>query len=142
MKKVLVTGTFDILHPGHVYLLRQARLQGDFLTVVVARDETVRLVKGKRPIHSHSVRAANVRRLGIADRVIIGRRGDKLRVIEIVRPDIICLGYDQRSFTRNLRVELQKRGLKTKVVRLRSYHPRRYKTSLLREQRATPLDQT
>ena len=46
-KKIVIAGTFDILHPGHVYFLKEARKHGDSLVVVIARDETVKNLKGE-----------------------------------------------------------------------------------------------
>ena len=49
MKKVLIAGTFDIIHPGHINLIKQAKEFGDFLVVVIARDKNVIKAKGKQP---------------------------------------------------------------------------------------------
>ena len=56
MIKVLVFGTFDIIHPGHVFFLNQAKKLGDFLCVVVSRDETVNELKREYPnlLYSHN----------------------------------------------------------------------------------------
>ena len=131
MKKVMCFGTFDILHPGHGYYLRQAKDLGDYLAVVVALDETVMEVKGRLPRHSQNERVNNLEKLGIADKVILGNRGDKLKVVEDEKPDVLCFGYDQKSFTENAREKLQQRDLKVEVVRLKAYHPDKYKSSLL-----------
>ncbi len=132
MKKILVTGTFDILHPGHLSLFRQAKKLGDYLIVVVARDSTVVKVKGAKPRHSQLARIKAIKKLRLADRVVLGRLGDKLKIIEILKPEIIGLGYDQRAFTHDIRKELKKRGLAPRIVRLKAFRPRRYKSSLLR----------
>jgi len=115
MTKVLVAGTFDLLHPGHIYFLNQAKKYGRRLIIVVARDKTVLKVKKCLPVNGENVRLANLKKLKIADRVILGNRGDKLRVIEENRPDTICLGYDQKAFTRGLRNGLKNRKLKIKI---------------------------
>jgi len=54
--KIMLFGTFDIFHEGHRDFLRQAREYGDYLIVVIARDETVKNVKGKLPRNNESVR--------------------------------------------------------------------------------------
>ena len=133
MKKVMCFGTFDISHEGHKFYLTEAKKLGDFLVVVVARDKTVKEVKNQQPLHSEEDRAKNLQQLGIADKVILGNPGDKLKVIEAERPDIICFGYDQKAFTENANEKLQQRGLKVEVVRLPAYKPEVYKSSLLRE---------
>jgi FAD synthetase len=133
MKKILVTGTFDILHPGHLHFLTQARKKGDVLIVVVARDKTVRTIKNRVPLHAEKQRAANLRRQHLADRVVLGHLGDKYKIIEQIKPDIICLGYDQWAFTQNLESELAQRGLHPSIIRLKAFKPHQYKSSLLRK---------
>ena len=128
--KVLCFGTFDILHPGHVFFLREAKKYGE-LSVVVALDETVMKVKGKAPRFSQEQRKANLEKLGIAGKVVLGNPGDKLKVVEDIRPDIICLGYDQQAFTKNLQAELLKRNIHCRIIRLPAFEPHKYKSSLL-----------
>ena len=118
MVKVLVFGSFDIVHKGHVYFLKTAKALGDELVVVVGRDKTIKEVKGVLPLHKEKERVKDVSSLGIADEVILGGLGDKFKVIEEVGPDIIALGYDQESFSYGLKGELVKRGLVIKVMRL------------------------
>ncbi len=133
MKKVMCFGTFDVLHRGHEFFLKEARKLGDCLVVAVARDATVSAVKGRKPLNDENVRARNVMRLGIADRVVLGYTDDKLRIIEEEKPEVICLGYDQQSFTEGLKEKLRQRGLDVEIVRLPPYHPEKYKSSLLRK---------
>lgn len=131
--KVLVLGTFDGLHPGHLDLFRQAKELGESLCVVVARDETVLATKKRPPIHDEQSRLSQVRQaLPDAD-VRLGNPGDKYAIIEAIKPDIIALGYDQTFFTEALQRELKERGLNTRVVRLKAFYPEQYKSSLLRE---------
>ncbi len=133
MKKVLITGTFDHIHPGHINFLKQAKKLGDFLIVVIARDKTVSEVKDQTPLKNEYQRQDEIKELKIADRVILGKIGDKFEVIERQQPDIICLGYDQKSFTKNLKTELKKRGLTPKIVRLKSFKPHLYKSSIIKK---------
>lgn len=131
MKKVLAFGTFDILHKGHIYFLKSAKSFGE-LTVVVSRDKTVKKIKNKRPVNDEKKRLNNIRKLNIAKRVILGYINNKYKVIQKIKPDIISLGYDQKHFVDDLKKELKKLKLKTKVVRLKSYKPKTYKSSKLR----------
>ncbi len=133
MTKVMCFGTFDILHEGHKFYLTQAKGLGDYLVVVVARDETVKEVKKQLPLHNENVRVRNLQQLGIADKVILGNSGDKLKVVEDEKPDIICLGYDQTFFTDKIKEKLQQRGVDAEVVRLSAYKPDVYKSSLLKK---------
>ncbi len=133
MKKVLVFGAFDILHKGHEHFLNEARKRGDFLIVNVGRDRTIERLKGKNPENSEEKRLANIEKLKIADKVILGDLEDPYKCLD-EKPDIICLGYDQKFFTENLEKELKNRKLKTRVERLTPFHPEKYKTSLLKRQ--------
>ena len=133
MKKVLLFGTFDILHPGHLNLFRQAGEHGDSLTVVLARDKTIEEVKKRKPVFNEQQRKANLEELEIIDEVILGNLNDKYKVIEDVKPDVICLGYDQMFFTNNLKIELEKRGIRAEIVKLTPYRHEIYKSSKLRK---------
>lgn len=133
-KRVLVFGTFDLFHPGHVSFLKQARRYGDELLVAVARDHVVRWLKGQPPVDAERIRAANVRQAGLAKRVLLARHNPARRFefIRRLKPDIICLGYDQRVFADDLKNELVRRGITSSVVRLKPFRPRTYKSSILR----------
>ncbi len=132
MQKVMVFGTFDVIHPGHKYFLKKAKRYGH-LIVVVARDMTVKQVKGRFPQHMEQRRLSDVKKLDIADEVILGKIGaDKYKIIEEKKPDIIVLGYDQQAFTDNLRNELRERGLLVEIVRIRPYKPHKFKSSKLK----------
>ncbi|MFT4249751.1 MAG: adenylyltransferase/cytidyltransferase family protein [Candidatus Woesearchaeota archaeon] len=131
--RVLVFGTFDNLHPGHEFLLKKAREFGDELCVVVALDKTVQEVKSRLPQQNQQERLVALMASGFVDEVVLGREGDKYAVIESVCPDVIVLGYDQEVFVTNLQEKLEKRGLRTRVVRVEeSFMPEKYKSSLLR----------
>ena len=57
MKTVMAFGTFDLMHPGHEYFLRQAKKRGDYLIAVIARDSTVKKLKGKLSYQSLELKA-------------------------------------------------------------------------------------
>lgn len=129
----MVFGTFDIIHPGHIYFLWQAKKYGDYLIAVIGRDQTVKKIKGKLPKNKELKRLANLKNLNLAEKVILGSLQDKLAAIKKYKPDIICLGYDQKCFTDNLKRELRKINLaKIKIIRLKPYKPEKYKSSLLK----------
>ena len=130
MKKVIVFGTFDILHPGHVHMLKEAKEYGDLLVVVVARDETVCNAKGKKPIYDEKTRTQNLQRLKIADKIRLGCLGDKYEVLRDENPDIVALGYDQKVFVDNLEEVIPDHA---QIVRLNPYNADVFKSSKLRE---------
>ncbi|MBI2453607.1 adenylyltransferase/cytidyltransferase family protein [Candidatus Peregrinibacteria bacterium] len=126
-------GTFDHFHAGHEACLQQAKALGDILIVVVALDQTVRLIKGKSPDQTEKERRNTVKMSRLADKVVLGKPGDKYEVIRRYRPHIIALGYDQFTFTLRLRKFLIDHGMDTTIVRLQAYRPTIFKTSLLRK---------
>ena len=129
--RVMAFGTFDILHPGHIFFLKKAKSYGE-LTVVVARDSTVEKVKARLPLNDEKKRKENIEKLNIADHVMLGNLDDPYRIIEDIKPDLVCLGYDQDSFSGNLLSEMEKRNIHLKIIRLPSYKPHKYKSSKLR----------
>jgi FAD synthetase len=138
MMKVLVGGTFDVLHEGHRFFLNEAKKQGDHLIVVVARDEHVKEFKKLMPHHSEKERVKAVQSTGIADEVVLGRHGSIFDILSELKPDVICLGYDQSVKEDILKAELVKRRLNAYVVRLGAYKPDIYKSSRIRS--AMPKD--
>lgn len=132
MKIVMAFGTFDLLHPGHINFLRQAKKHGS-LFVIIARDRTVKRLKGKLPRHNEKQRLKAVKASGMADKVVLGSLTNKYAAIKKYRPNIIALGYDQKYFTDQLRVELKKLKLKTKIIRLKAFKPKKFKTSILKK---------
>ena len=110
MVRVMASGVFDLIHPGHVSYLEQAKSYGDELVVVVACDSTVR-AKKHEPITPENMRARVVGALKPVDRVIIGGDGDIFDTVRYVKPDIIVLGYDQGFDADVLKQQLVDKGL-------------------------------
>jgi FAD synthetase len=121
MVKVMATGTFDLLHLGHIYFLKEAKKLGDRLIVVVANDTTVRRLKHE-PINSQEIRLNLIKELKIVDEAYLGHEKDIYEIVHEIKPDIIALGYDQIHSEQNIIDELKKRKLKVKVVRLSKYN--------------------
>ncbi len=117
LTRVMASGVFDLIHPGHVSYLEQARSYGDELVVVVACDSTVRRKKHE-PITPESMRARVVGALKPVDRVIIGGDGDIFDTVRYVKPDVIVLGFDQGFDVDELQRKLEEKGLGSiRVVR-------------------------
>ncbi|VVB56706.1 FAD synthase [uncultured archaeon] len=117
-------GVFDIIHPGHIHTLQEARKQADVLVVVVATDETVTKAKGREPLHTQNERAELAGALKPVDLAIVGvsRWQDTLARVS---PDVVVFGYDQKPLP--LPPEL-------KVVQLTTHHPNpNSKTGKVRE---------
>ncbi|MDO8668119.1 MAG: adenylyltransferase/cytidyltransferase family protein [bacterium] len=138
LKTVMAFGTFDLLHPGHKYFLSQAKKLGDYLIVVIARNKTVKKVKGKLPEHNEKQRQGAVMSLNLADKVILGdREAEKYGIIKKYRPEIICLGYDQKYFVDGLNELFKKIKLNTEIIRLKPFKPELYKTSIINMEKIT-----
>jgi FAD synthetase len=124
VRTVMVFGTFDILHPGHLYYLKRARALGDRLIVVVGRDASVKAIKGRSPVFGERDRLLTMRALRSVDKAVLGNaisgREDAFGIIAKYRPDVIALGHDQWASVVGLRKWLAGRGLKARVVRIRS----------------------
>ncbi|MFH1439101.1 MAG: adenylyltransferase/cytidyltransferase family protein [Candidatus Woesearchaeota archaeon] len=153
MTKALIFGTFDKLHKGHVYFIRKADKITDEiiceiakknsknneddstekdeaeLYIVVARDENVEKIKGKKPIDNEMTRLMNVYMLGLARKVMLGDYEDFFFALKEVKPDIICLGYDQDD--RGLEKYIKENKLKIKIIRIDAFEPDKYKSSKL-----------
>ncbi|MFX1473863.1 MAG: adenylyltransferase/cytidyltransferase family protein [Promethearchaeota archaeon] len=117
-KRVVVAGTFDILHPGHVYLITEAMKLGEVI-VVVARDNNVLSIKNRPVVIPEEQRRFMVEALKGVSRAVLGYEGsDPLRIIEELHPDFLLLGPNQKVSLEEVQKELQKRGLITEVLRL------------------------
>ncbi|MEK7189215.1 MAG: tRNA pseudouridine(55) synthase TruB [Patescibacteria group bacterium] len=134
LKTVLVSGTFDGVHPGHRNYFQQARTLGHRLICIVARDAVAEKIKGKRPKRSEKERIKAVKQCPEIDRVFLGIDGNDAEVYDFVaslKPDIIALGYDQKTYTSSLEKEMKKRGLGIDVIRLKPFEPKRFKSSIV-----------
>ena len=124
-------GTFDILHQGHLDYFRQAKKFGEYLIVVVARNSSA-LKEGKKLQFGEQERLEKVSAQTIVDKAILGNEGDKLKIVEQEKPDVICLGYDQKVDEEKLKESLAQRGVFPKIVRAQAHHPEKYKSSILK----------
>ncbi len=125
-------GTFDHFHPGHAFYLQEALKHGNELVVVIARDENVKKIKGFYPDQNEQMRLTEVQKQKFVNSVILGDLSSPYNVIQKIKPDVICLGYDQKGYSEQLSNFLKTEGLKTKVIRIESHKPEKYKSSLIR----------
>ena len=95
LKIVLAGGVFDIIHPGHINTLNAAKKLGDVLVVVVATDKTAVKMKKREPLHNAQLRQELVSSLSMVDLCIIGDEENIFKTVDLVKPEIIALGYDQ-----------------------------------------------
>ncbi len=135
--RIMVFGTFDVIHPGHEHFFAQARALANrpYLIVSVARDANAERVKGEKPRRSERARLAAIKKLSkktkLVNKVVLGGLRNHIPHILKQRPNIIALGHDQKEYTNGLKSALAARGLKVKIVRLKAHQRHRYRSSLL-----------
>jgi len=121
-KVVLASGTFDLLHMGHVKYLEEAQKSGGEnakLIVIIARDRTAEKRKGAKPVVPEDHRRALVEALKVVDEAILGFEDFNMeKVIERIDPDIIAVGHDQNSIVRQVQEVVARKGLDIEVVRI------------------------
>jgi cytidyltransferase-like protein len=123
LRVVLAGGVFDIIHPGHIHTLNAAKALGDVLVVVVATDNTAVKMKKRRPLHSKEQRQELVNSLVMVDLCLVGQEDNIFKTVNLVRPQIIALGYDQVHQEKFIIDGCKKIDLDAKVARLQSPIP-------------------
>ncbi len=142
-KIVLASGTFDLLHLGHVKYLEDAKKTGGRnakLVVIVARDETVQKRKNLKPIMPEEHRRALVESLKVVDEAILGFEDlDILAVIEKLKPDVIAVGYDQNSIEEQVRKIVTQQGLPVQIIKISKFGKDELDSSIKIKRRITQL---
>ncbi|MHB1829972.1 MAG: adenylyltransferase/cytidyltransferase family protein [Candidatus Micrarchaeaceae archaeon] len=135
-KIAMAFGSFDILHPGHIHYLERASRYGK-LIVVVARDESIRMLKGRKPLFGEGSRLEVVGALRFVHKAVLGNRIKNpdgiYRILLKYRPDFIVLGYDQEIDELKLRRNLGKYGINAKIKREKPFSSDVFKSSRLRK---------
>ncbi|MHA1239119.1 MAG: adenylyltransferase/cytidyltransferase family protein [Candidatus Odinarchaeia archaeon] len=112
-KVIFTAGSYDIIHIGHIATLEAAKKLGDVLTVVVARDDTIRKIKGREPVIPEEHRVILLNKIKPVDLAILGSKKSWIDSVEKVKPDIIALG--------ELKEKLLERSLDPEIVRLNTW---------------------
>lgn len=132
---VMAFGSFDILHPGHLYYLKSASRYGD-LVVVVARDESVEKLKGHRPFMGENSRLEIIKSLRFVKTAVLGdrirKRKDIYKILKKFKPDVIAFGYDQRIDMKYLKKFLGENGMHPRIVRIRPFREMLFKSSKIK----------
>src|SRR3989344_4689818 len=103
MKKIMVFGVFDGLHEGHRAFLKEAKAQGDYLIAVLARDHIVEHLKGHLPRLNLAGRFEHLKKADHVDAVVVGDVNlGEWNVLDLHRPAVIALGYDQEALKEDL----------------------------------------
>ncbi len=122
-KKILVAGTFDLIHPGHLFLINEAAKLGD-VCVIVSTDKNRELYSGEAPIVPQEQRLEVIKGIKNVKVARLGRSdNDTLKTVEEINPDIILLGPNQKYDIATLEKGLKDHGLAhIKIQRLQSYY--------------------
>jgi glycerol-3-phosphate cytidylyltransferase/FAD synthetase len=123
VKVVLAGGVFDIIHPGHIHTLNAAKSLGDVLIVVIATDKTAEKMKKRLPLHNQNQRKLLVDSLSMVNLSVVGHEGDIFKTVDLIRPEIIALGYDQIHQEKFITEGCKKINLDVTVARLQSPIP-------------------
>ena len=118
IRVILSGGVFDIIHPGHINTLKQAKKLGNVLVVVVATDATAIKMKKRKPLHSQDQRQELVRSLVMVNACVIGDEKDMFNTVMRITPDVIALGYDQTHQESYVKEGCKRVKIDAKVIRL------------------------
>jgi FAD synthetase len=132
MQKVMAFGTFDLLHPGHINFLKQAKSMGNYLIAVISTDKSAFKAKGFKPVNSQNQRAELVASIKFVDEVLKGKK-DHLKIIKQVQPEIIALGYDQKIKESDLKKQLNAIGLNPEIKRCKAFKAHKFKSSKIKK---------
>ncbi len=131
-KKVMIFGVFDGIHDGHKEFLKQAKKLGDYLIAVVARDHVVEHLKGELPKINLAERFQHLRETDNVDAVIVGdselRKWD---VLDIHRPQIVALGYDQEAIREELENYFKDKDWQPTIKMMKAHEGGKFHTGLL-----------
>ena len=142
-KVFLASGTFDLLHLGHVKYLEEAKKAGGpnaKLIVIVARDKTVEKRKGHKPVMPEDHRKALVESLRVVDEAVLGREVfDMGEVIDEIKPDVIALGHDQNDIEKQVRQTIAKKKANIQVVKIGKFGKPELNSSLKIKKKVSEL---
>ncbi len=131
-KAVLIFGVFDMLHPGHKYLINEALKFGGILHICLATDEYVKTYKNKQSVNDYLTRENKIKT--DFPNVVI-HKGDtqigKWTIFKHVTPNIVVFGYDQLDLMKAAKEYLQNINIDIQCISIPAYNPQIYKTSLL-----------
>jgi cytidyltransferase-like protein len=123
LKVVMIGGAFEIIHPGHVQALSEAKRLGNVLVVVVATDGSVEKNKGRPPVTNQALRVGLVSSIRQVDLALPGNKGSIYDILLRIRPDVVAIGYDQHHNGDEIAREAARRGISIRTARLGTQIP-------------------
>ncbi len=134
---VLVFGTFDGIHQGHEFFLKEASKMGDSLVVSVARDSYVRQYKGHPPQEGEKERLRHIQAHPLVSKAFLGDEEEEIGYYTFLLdldPDLICLGHDQDDLKESLLRWMQRRRTIIPIHQLPPFRRERFSSSKLNHQ--------
>jgi FAD synthetase len=132
-RTVIIFGVFDGVHEGHLEFIKQARIHGERLVAIVARDSVVEKLKGKTPLNTEEFRIKMLLDVPEIDLVLLGDIEEgTYHAVKEIKPDVIYLGYDQHALSENLTKAMEDGVFpKTEIIFGKAHQPEIYHSSLL-----------
>lgn len=128
----MLFGTFDVLHPGHLWFLKKASEHGR-LIVALTPDRMCLQYKGRLPCRTYEERKRCLKEISYVFKIVpADMHAGSFRIVEKLRPSVIVLGYDQELLRAYLIRRLKAFNLNPDLITLPSYRRRLYRASRLR----------
>lgn len=131
--RIVVFGTFDLLHPGHLALLSTAAKIAP-VTVVLTTDQVIGRYKKRAGVNTYQVRSARLKRLPCVESIVpCDAEPGKFETLQQLKPTTIVLGYDQIKLHQALHKFYDKQPFRPRLITARPYRPEYYKSTLIRD---------
>lgn len=130
---VLTFWTFDIFHEWHKYFLNNAKYWWDNVITIVATDENVLRFKKELPQNDENKRAKEILNSNIVSEVVIWKSKNPMHWIDLYKPKVVCLWYDQEGFSNMLKDYIKLNNLNIEIIRLEPYKEDIFKSSILKK---------
>ena len=127
--KIIIFGKFDVLHPGHIYFINQAKVAGR-VTVVLESDQAVERNHNFVPFYNQAHRTKQLEQLG--SQVYLRIKQDYQQILEDLKPDILYLGHDQQHLIKKFSAIQKSKIYKFKIKVVEEFYPELFKSSKLR----------
>lgn len=132
---VMTFGTFDHTHDGHLAYLTQARMHGDHLVTIVARNENIKKIKWKEPLLNETQRMKAVQNFQIPNHSVqFGDSDNVYQCLDDREPQVVYLWYDQHSFDEGIIAYCTHNNITTpEIIRWTAHQPEKYKSSIIKK---------